>query len=204
MTTSAVALCNGALRLLGAEALTSFDEGSELAETCNIIYATTVRGLLSRHPWRFTMAKAQLSRLADPPTNEWRHQFAQPADMMVLRHLFPTSAIRATPVRDYEIFESRICANEPALWADYQRETDPATWPPHFAELARAALASDLAMAVTNSTSAAEMWRGRAYGTPQEAGNGGLMRAARTVDAQQQPPAPMYDFPLLAARHGGA
>jgi hypothetical protein len=202
MTASAITLCNQALRLLGEISITSFDEATELAETCNILYPDFARTLLCAYPWRFTLRKAQLSRLADPPLNEWQHQFAQPADMMLLRHLFTSSAINQPPLREFEIFEARIYANQTALWADYQAEVDASLWPPHVLGLARVALAAELAIPVTGSTSLQQLWQARAYGTPQEAGNGGQMRQARTLDALQQPAQGITDFPLLTARHG--
>lgn len=202
MTTGAVNLCNGALRLLGDMSITSFDEGSDLAETCNNLYDDSIRGLLAAHPWSFTKRKVQLSRLADAPINEWRYAHALPSDRLNLLHIFPSARIGALPLLEYELFEGRVFADKPELWADYQVSVEPAVWPPYFTTLARAALASDFAMAVTSSASIADFWQRRAYGSPGEGGQGGLMRAARTADSMQQPPQPITDFPLLAARWG--
>jgi hypothetical protein len=202
MTTPAVALCNEALRMLGDATITSFDDDTDLAVTCQQLYATTVRGLLASYPWRFTLAKVQLARLADAPVNEWRYAHALPPDRLGIRQMFAAGTVGAGPLLEYELFDSRAFSNQPDLWCDYQREIDPANWPAAFRAMARHALASDMAVSVTASASMAQYHRQVAFGTPSEGGNGGLLAAARRVDGQQQPPQAIGDFPLIAARFG--
>lgn len=203
MTASAVDLCNQALRLLGDATISSFEEGTELAETCNQLYADTVRALLAAHPWRFTLVKAQLARLAEAPLNEWTYAHALPSDRLALRELFTSGKVGARTLTAYELFESRVFSDQADIWCDYQRETDPATWPAPFRNLARHALAADFAVAVTGSAAMADSFRLIAYGTPAQGGNGGLLAQARRLDSVQQPPQAVRDFPLIAARLGG-
>jgi hypothetical protein len=203
MTTTAVALCNEALRLLGDATINSFDDETDLAETCNQLYPTTVQALLAGHPWRFTMRKVQLSRDADAPLNEWRYKHALPSNRLTVRQMFNSGRVGAPPLLAYEIFENRVFSDQIDLWCDFQVETDPATWPPTFRHLARTVLAADMAVAVTGSVNLAAAMRVVAYGSPSEGGNGGLMAVARRLDAQQQPPQVLTDFPLISARFGG-
>lgn len=203
MTAAAVALCNQALRLLGEASIGAFDEGTDLAESCSTLYADTVKALLTGTPWRFTLHKVQLARLADPPPGEWTYQHALPTDRLVVRQLFPGDERHLRSVDDYELFGDRVYSDQLELWCDYQRDRDPDTWPTYFRLLVRYALAADLAVAVTGSTSQADYWHRRAFGGPAEAGAGGQMRVARTLDAQQQPPQRIEDFPLVSARFGG-
>lgn len=198
-----LALTNGALRLLGEVTLTALDEGSEIAETANLLYADTVRHLLAAHPWRFTLRKARLARLLEPPIGEWPHAHALPAGRLALRQLFPAATPGAAPVREYELFEDRVLSSHPDLWADFQAAPDPAAWPPWFTELARTALAAAFAIPIAASSTYAQLFHQRAFGTPSEAGQGGLLRAARTADSLQQPNQAIGDFPLVAARFGG-
>jgi hypothetical protein len=193
MTASAVSLCNEALRLLGDSAITSFTEGTDLAETCNRLYPTTLNALLAGHPWRFTMAKAQLSQLADPPLTEWRHAFALPPDMLALRHVFPAAEPGAAVLDRYEIEGNRLYADRAPLWADYQRAVEPGNFPPWFTQLARLTLAADFAMAVTNNVSAVELFTMKAQAA---------LREARHLDSQQQPNAVIHASPLAEARLG--
>lgn len=203
MATSAVALCNEALKLLGAETLTAFEEGSDLGETCQVLYPTTVRAALAGYPWRFTLTKAQLSRQVTGPETEWTYAHSLPPAMLVLRQLFPSAQPYAPPVRQYEVFGTLVLSHQLDLWADYQVEPDAATFPPLFRDAVRAALAAALALPVMESTERADYFQRQAYGSPAEGGAGGLMGRARRADAQQQPPQVLTDFPLLTARHGG-
>lgn len=203
MSAADIALCNEALRMLGEFGVASFEEGTDLAQSCNAIYDTTRRLLLTTHPWRFTLAKQRLARLDETPDSEWRYMHAQPPGMLALRALFPSGAAGAAPMRQYEIYGARILSHSLDLWADYQVESDPDAWPPYFRALARTALASEFAMAVGAGMSAADLLHRRAYGGPSELMNGGLMALARRMDSQQQPPQALRDFPLITARFGG-
>jgi hypothetical protein len=179
MSAADVALCNEALRMLGEFGITAFDEGTDQAQTLNLIYDSTRRFLLTAHPWRFTLAKQRLARLAETPVSEWTFIHALPAGMLALRALFPTGAAGAAPVREFEIYG-----------------------PPFFRALARTAMAAECAMAVGAGMSAADLLHRRAFGSPFEMMNGGLMGVARRLDSQQQPPQALRDFPLITARFG--
>lgn len=205
MTTQpAVNLCNQALRMLGEYGIASFDEGTDQATTVSLIYADTIRLLLTTHPWRFTLRKAQLARLTQAPLTEWRYQHALPADSLALRALYPTASPGAAVVPDYEIFANHVVSNTLDIWADYQVEIDAGLFPAWFQALARCALAGDFAMAVGAGSTSAEAFHRRAFGTPSENLMGGLMGQARRLDSQQQPPQRIRDFPLIAARFGGS
>lgn len=203
MTAAAVALCNEALRLLGDASIASFDEGSDLANSCSTIYQTTISGLIAAHPWRFSMRKQQLARQAVPPLTGWSYAHQLPAELVVLRALFASPAPRAAPVTDFDRFDRDVLSQHPDLWCDHQVLTEPPSWPPLFRTLARYALAADLAVPATGSLTAADAFFRRAYGGPAEGGNGGAMRVARTAEAQQQTHPVIRDFALIQARFGG-
>jgi hypothetical protein len=197
-----IQLANEALRKLGEMSITSLDEGTDLAETVNLLQVPLTTHLLTCHPWRFTMQKAQLARLSETPVNEWQYTHAKPAGCIMLRALYPSGAVGAQPLREFELFDDRILSNVETLWADFQTDKDPATWPAYFRALATNALAAEFAIPVGASASAADLYGRRAFGTPQEIGEGGLMRQAKRLDSQQQPPQQIRDFPLAAARSG--
>jgi hypothetical protein len=203
MSASAVTLCNEALRLLGEGAIASFEEGSDLANTCGALYQGTVDALMAAHPWRFTMRQQQLSRHATPPLTQWAHAHQLPAELIVLRALYASPKVGADPVLQFERFDRDVHSDRPDLWCHYQVRTDPATWPPLFRQLARFALAADFAVPVTSSLTAADAYFRRAFGNPGEGGHGGMMRMARTADAQQQQSPALQQFPLIQARLAG-
>lgn len=198
-----VTLANSALRLLGEYGVAALDEGTDLAETIQLIQQDTVRALQSEHPWRFTMRKARLVRLAEGPINEWTYAHALPPDKLTLRAMRPNGTTSDQVVREYELFDNRVYSHQQDLWCDYQVPIDPGAWPPYFTNLVRNALAADFAVAVGAGSTAADLFHRRAFGLPGEGRNGGLMQVARKLDSQQQPPQQLNDYPLLAARFGG-
>jgi hypothetical protein len=202
VSTADVDVCNEALRLLGEAAIGAFDEGTDLANTCNTLYAPAIEGLIALHPWRFSMRMQQLSRQAAAPLTQWSYAHAEPPDMLVLRALYASTAVGAGAVTDFERLDGDVLSNQPDLWAHYQVAAAPTAWPPLFRTLARYALAAEFAVPVTASLSAAQHWAAQAYGTPQEGGNGGAMRRARTAEAQQQRVGAVTDYPLIRARFG--
>lgn len=202
-TASTIALANAALLLLGSDTLESFDEGTERAEIVAALLDDTVRAVLVSYPWRSTLRKVRLAREVAAPINEWRYSHKLPVPCLLLRELRTSAAVGAAPLREYEIFDGAVLSNRPDLWADYQVQTEPATWPAYLTNAMRHALASVLAVPITESAERADYFGRLAYGTPAEAGQGGLMGVARRLDAQQQPPQVLDDFPLIAARNGG-
>jgi len=202
-TSGDVKLANAALALLAEEEIASFAEPADLAGKVEAIFAVTVPSLLASYPWRFTMTKQQLSLLTQAPVNEWTYQHALPPDMLVLRALRPSATATEATITAFEIFGRNVMSHNAAVWADYQKAIAVEFWPPVFYAMATHALASDLSNVVTGSTSLGEYHHGKAYGSPRENGNGGLMRIARGVDAQQQPPQRFRNFSLMQARQGG-
>ncbi|MBR0653296.1 hypothetical protein GXW78_26825 [Roseomonas terrae] len=203
MSVPEITLASAALRLLGEVSIAALDEGSDLAETVQRLQEDTVKALLIEHPWRFTMRKAQLARVSDDPINEWTYAHGLPVPRLGIRAMRSSAGPGDSLVRQYEVFDNRVYSHSPNLWCDYQTEVPPGAWPPYFYNLVRNALASDFAVPVGAGTSAAEMYHRRAFGTPSENRNGGLMGVAKRLDSQQQPPQQVTDFPLLAARFGG-
>jgi len=195
-----IALTNQALRLLGEYGVQSFEEGTDLSETCNQIVPTTLAALLTAFPWRFTMRKAQLARIAEAPLTEWAYQHARPSEAIFIRAVRPAPSAPAAEA--WEIFENRILSNHETLYCDYQVQIDSAVWPAWFTNLARHALAADLAIAVGAGAEKGDYFNRRAFGAPMENGAGGLMRQARHLDSQQQTPQTLGATPLVTARWG--
>ena len=51
MTTTNISICNEALNLCGAKSIQSFDENTENARRCAVLYDSTRKSLLRMHPW---------------------------------------------------------------------------------------------------------------------------------------------------------
>lgn len=202
MSDAAVRLCSEALRLIGANPIAAFDDGSAEAEMVAALWPGLRDALLSAHPWNFAQAVSPLARLAQPP-HGWRSAFQPPPDLIELIALFPSPDVQGTPVRRFDWQDQRIVADLDEAWALHRRRVPEALFPAPFALLCRYALAAELAMPLTERPSVAEYWTVRAYGQPSEGGRGGQFRLAARADAQAAPPVVLPPAPLALARHRG-
>ena len=78
-----VSICNKALMFLGAEAITSFTDGSVASDAGSSMYTELTRTTLAMYPWSFTLAKTQLARDTATPANEWTYQYIIPPDTLL-------------------------------------------------------------------------------------------------------------------------
>jgi hypothetical protein len=193
-----LAIGNEALALLGAQPVAQIDEGSDLAAILLRTAPTTLEQVLGAHPWQCTLAQPRLPRLADPPGNGYRYAYALPAGMIALRRALATSQPGAPSIVRWRVVGAALHADAEEVHADVQLEPPLAQWPAHLRALARAAVAADIALAITGSATDAQLWTQRAWGP----GGQSLFDQARRLEAQQQTPAPIEDWPLLAARFG--
>lgn len=198
-----LAIGNDALALLGAQTVAQVDEGTEIAALLFRVAPTTLRAALSKHPWRCSLAQPQLARFAEPPPHSWRYRFGLPAGMIAFRRAVLAGQPNAALLSDYRIVGDELHANVDEVWADVQAEPPLVRWPPYLRDFARAALAADLALAVTGSGADAQLFHQMAYGPPSMAGHGGLFAHAKRADGQQAPAEPIRHFSLLHVRSGG-
>lgn len=193
MPLSALALCARALLKIGAQPVASLEEGSAEAEVAASLYPATRDALLSCHPWSFATAQARLPRLAAAPAGEFRNAFLLPADF--LRALSAGAAGGSGRGLTYRLFESRLHADAEAVLLTYVFRPEESAFPAFFAAALAARLAAEFCLPLTENAARAELLHRLAA---QE------LRSARTADSQQASPRAIEDFPLLAARGGGA
>jgi hypothetical protein len=201
MALTDVEICSRALNRLGSKGIQSFTEGTDLAISCSTTYPSVLEAELSVYPWRFAMKKAQLSRHADTPANEWKYAYQLPTDRIGPPFaLFNSTSSGAIPKHRFEIFSDKIFTNEETVVIDYPFKPTESAFPAYFVEFMVLAMASFLAIPVTDKTTTADFYRGLAYGTPSENGNGGQLARARRADSAQQPPQRIENFDLVDAR----
>ena len=172
---SDVSICNKALLLLGAEAISSFSDGTPGAQACNTIYAEVKFSTMGMYPWSFTIAKTQLARDTVTPQNEWTYQYLLPNDML----LGVPRAVRNI---------------------DYQKAVSEGGMPTYFVQLLAYQMAWHLAEVITDQTQKSEYWRSVALGTPGEGLRGGYFRQAANIDAGGQTPSVVGDYLLTDVR----
>ena len=197
-----LSICSDALIMLGAAPLSSFTEGTDAAQACDRLYTDLRDSLLSRYPWSWSYQKEQLARLLSTPTNEWQYAYQLPGDMLSgVRALFASSGTNEQPLRyGWEIYGDQVFTNLETVYIDYQATVNESKMPNYFVHFLRTAMASELAMVITDQVSKADYFRALAFGTPGENGRGGLFREAMNVDSRGQPPQVIEDYSLVDVR----
>jgi len=142
---SVVDICNGALNQLGASTILSLTEDSKNARLCNARYTQVRDSVFRSHPWNCLQKRVQLP--ADTATPAWgfSYQYTLPSDCLrVLRILDYDS--------DYKVEGRKIVTNNSSMKLLYvARITDPNEYDELLRETLSAALAADIAYAVTSS-----------------------------------------------------
>ncbi len=188
MALSAIALCSRALIKLGADGIASFEDGTAEAEVAASLYAPARDSLLSSHPWSFATGQVTLPKLAAAPLADFDLAFQLPDDF--LRALSAGTGARGRGV-DYRIAERRLHTNAPAVTLTYIFRPDESTFPAFFDQALIARLAAEFCIPLTDSTTRSEALHKLADDAQKQ---------ARTIDAQQESPTYIENFPLIGVR----
>lgn len=188
MASTAVQLCTRALIALGARPIASFEEGSVEAQVAGQLYPGLRDALLSAHPWNFATAQGRLARLAAQPVADFAYAFQLPPAF--LRALSAGQGTRGRGV-EYRIAERRLHADSDAVVLTYLYRPREVDFPPFFDQALVARLAAEFCLPLTESASRAEVLTRLAERELQR---------ARQIDAQQDAPPRLEDFPLVEAR----
>jgi hypothetical protein len=188
MAQTAVALCSRALITLGARPIASLEESGTEALVCRRLYPGIRDALLSAHPWSFATGQARLARLSAHPTADHRYAYQLPAGFLRALSAGDGGAGRGLV---YRLAESRLHTDAEQVVLTYVFRPAESDFPPFFDAVLTARLAADLCLPITESTSRAEVLARLAEDA---------FRRARQIDAQQDTPPRIRDFPLLEAR----
>lgn len=196
-----ITICSDALLMLGAKAITSFNDGTDESSVCDRLYPDIRDSTLTTYPWSFTLKKIQLARLVTTPTSVWRYEYLLPGDRLANpRAVYDTSAVGAYPRKDWEIQGDKLLTDLENVFIDYQFQTPEYAMPQYFVQLLKYMMAWHLALPITEQSDRAQYWQGIAVGAPAENGRGGYMRTAMNIDGQGQPTRVIEDYSLIAVR----
>ena len=142
---SIVDICNGALNQLGASTILSLTEDSKNARLCNARF-TQIRDSVSRsHPWNCLQKRSQLAADSDAPAWGFTQQYTLPADCLRVLTILDHDS-------DYKIEGRKILTDNSSMKILYiSRVTDPNEYDELLRETLSAALAADIAYAITSS-----------------------------------------------------
>lgn len=186
-----VTICSNALLMLGSQTINDFEDQQNLdrAKLCANLYPTVRDDLLRAHPWNCCIKRAVLAPDAVAPLFGYDHSFELPADFS--RVLEVGSSGQQI---DYLVEGRSIQSNTTVLELRYVfRNEVESTWDAHLMALATQAMCAALAYPVTQSTA-------KQAGEEQKLEL--MLRRARAVDGQEDPPQTLGDERLYAARFG--
>lgn len=157
---SVVDLCNSALNLLGASTITALTDDSKNARLCNQRYEPIRNRIFRSHAWNCLTKRVQLAEDSDAPVVEYANQFTLPSDCLrVLKvHNGTTDSIESD--LDYAVEGRKIKTDEGTVYLVYiALVTDPNEYDSYLQEAISAALAADIAYAVTNNATLANNYQ---------------------------------------------
>jgi hypothetical protein len=142
---SIVDICNSALNQLGASTILSLTEDSKNARLCNARYASVRDAVFRSHTWNCLQKRASLASDVATPSWGFEKQFTLPSDCLRLITILDSSY-------DYRVEGRKIVSNLDSMKILYvARVEDPNEYDELLKETISAALAADIAYAITSS-----------------------------------------------------
>lgn len=188
MSLSSIELCSSALIKLGADGISSFDDGSAEARVAARLYPIARDALLCAHPWSFARAQAKLARLAADPTTDFAYAFQLPIDF--LRALSAGDQVRGRGMV-YQIVNRQLHSDWEEVVLNYLFRPGEGDFPAYFVAALVARLAAEFCMPLTENGTRADRLASLAENE---------LRLARLVDSQQDTPGKVEDFTLVQVR----
>jgi hypothetical protein len=184
---TAVQVCSNALVELGGLPINSFDNLSDRALAAANLYPQIRDAVLRSHPWNCATKRVVLSPDSVAPAFGWDYAFTLPGNNL--------RVLSITPDREREPFaleDGKILCDTDTVYLRYiYRNDNPAKWDATLTRAMTLAMAAVLAIPVTED---------KDKKVEKERELQALLRTARAVDGQEEPPDEIDDFPLLAAR----
>ena len=197
-----ISICSDALIMLGAKAITSFNDGTDESSACDRLYSDIRDSTLATYPWTFSFKKIQLAQLLTAPTSVWKYQYQLPGDKISNPRAVYNSAAIGSPVqKDWEIQGDVMLTNLTSVYIDYQYSVGEFAMPQYFVQLLKYMMSWHLAMPITEQTDKAQYWQRVAIGDISENGRGGYFRTAMQIDGQNNPVRVIEDYSLIAVRN---
>ena len=170
-----VDLCSRALILIGAEPITSFEDGTTEALVSVNMYEDVVRTSLVNTRWRFATNQAILNLLTAAPTGRYDRAYQLPSGYLMVH-----TATVEDNIIDYQIYGDKLFADTSAsdtVILDYTFRANELEFPSYFTIAVEYALAMVFATSIARDASLAALMEKQATNA---------MAKARSLDSQQQ------------------
>ena len=172
---TALDICSRALILIGADPISSFDDGTTEATVAVNMYEDVAQSALVNTRWRFATNQKVLNQLTDAPTGRYDLAYQLPSDLLMLHAVTVNDNLI-----DYQMYGDKVFADtstQDVVIADYSFRANEETWPSYFTLAVEFSLAIIFATSIARDANLASLMTARAEAT---------MAKARTMDSQQQ------------------
>lgn len=181
---TSINICNRALLGLGQNVITSLSDTSTEGVLCNALWASALDAVIRLHPWNFAVKRATLTPDATAPVYEWTAAFSIPSDCLRLLNI--------DGLTEYKVEKGKILCDESSLNLRYLvRNETLSEWDALAIEVLVQYIAWQLSWPLTKSNTT----RSEQYKILAE-----VLRAAKGIDAQEEPGDEVGDFPFLNVR----
>tara|TARA_R100000781_G_scaffold89554_1_gene55144 strand:- start:98 stop:685 length:588 start_codon:yes stop_codon:yes gene_type:complete len=168
-------IASRALILIGADAITAFDDGSTEATIATNMYEDVCRTALTNTRWRFATNQATLNLLSSAPTGRYDRAYQMPSGSLMIHAVTVNDN-----VIDYQTYGDKIYADTSAsdsLIADYTFRVGEDKFPSYFILALEYSLASVFATSIARDANLANLMTNAASNA---------MAKARSLDSQSQ------------------
>jgi hypothetical protein len=185
-----VSICSNALLMLGANPINSLSENSDRARLAANLYDPARDYVLRSHPWNCAVKRVLLAADVEVPAFDYGAQFTLPSDWL------RTLQVGAEGYElDYKTESGKILCNGTSLPLRYiWRNDNEATWDAGLVWAMTCGMRALFAYPITASASMEQLL---------DKALEPILKTARAVDGQDDPPQTFGDTPLLNARLGG-
>ena len=188
---SKVSIISQAYGLLGRPAINTLLNSDPIDVSVSQRYDVLVPSLLTATQWKHAGKTIKLTKLTDtPPIDRWQYTYQLPnkAELLFVYRLDP-------PIFDYEIIRDKLYANHDDITMFYMANTNETEFPIYFTNYVVYALASDIAMLVTQQIELAKLYAEKAKESKV---------IATVIDGQQTPSKAIVFDSLEMAHRGGS
>ena len=182
-------ICSRALILIGAEPISSFDDGTTEATVAVNMYEDVVQAALVNSRWRFATNQKIVNRLTDAPTGRYDYAYQLPSDMIMLH-----GATVNGNLIEYQVYGDKLFADTTetdTVIVDYSFRASEVNFPSYFTLAVEFSLAIIFATSIARDASLASLMTERAESS---------MAKARSLDSQQQTTRKLETSRFLTAR----
>lgn len=187
---SKIDICSNALLLVGAQTISALDEGNDRARLVANLYDGVKNSIIRSHPWNCCIKRVALSPLTEAPAFDYTYKFLLPPDCA---KILQVGEYRQEI--DYRIEAGCILADETAVFLKYvSKDIDESQFDDLLSDAVMYAMAARVAYPLTQSATLQQT---------MEQKLAMVMREARSVDGQDDPPETLGDNALVNSRFFG-